>query len=79
DGLWHALTPQMFPLGILRQAIDDAIKSDFMITDESSAIENMGLKPLLVEGHEDNIKITRQPDLKLAEMYLKAQIEGAEI
>ena len=73
NGLWQAQTPQMFPLEMLRQAIDDAIKSDFMITDESSAIEYMGLQPLLVEGHEDNIKITRQPDLNLAEMYLKAQ------
>lgn len=73
EGLWQAQTPQMFPLEMLRQAIDDAIKSDFLITDESSAIEYMGLNPLLIEGHEDNIKITRQPDLKLAEMYLKAQ------
>lgn len=79
NGLWHALTPQMFPLEILRQAIENAIKSDFMITDESSAIENMDLNPLLVEGHEDNIKITRQPDLRLAEMYLKAQIEEENV
>ena len=75
NGLWHALTPQMFPLEMLRQAMSDAITSGFMITDESSAIEFMGLQPLLVEGHEDNIKITRQPDLKLAEMYLKAQTD----
>lgn len=73
NGLWHALTPQMFTLEMLRQAINDATQSGFMITDESSAIEYMGLQPLLVEGNEDNIKITRQPDLKLAEMYLKAQ------
>lgn len=73
EGLWQAQTPQMFPLETLRQAIDDAIQSDFLITDESSAIEYMGLNPLLVEGREDNIKITRKPDLNLAEMYLKAQ------
>ena len=73
SGLWHALTPQMFPLGLLRDAMQKAIESGFMITDESSAIENAGLHPVLVEGHEDNIKITRQPDLKLAELYLKAQ------
>lgn len=73
DGLWQAQTPQMFPLELLKQAIDEAIASDFLITDESSAIEYMGLQPLLVEGHEDNIKITRQPDLNLADIYLKAQ------
>lgn len=73
NGLWHALTPQMFPLEMLKQAIDEAIKSGYMMTDESSAIEYMGLQPLLLEGSEDNIKITRPPDLKLAKMYLRAQ------
>lgn len=74
NGLWHALTPQMFPLNILRDAIHEAIESDSMITDESSAIERTGKAPLLVEGHEDNIKITRPVDLNLAEMYMKAQL-----
>lgn len=74
-GLWHALTPQMFGLTQLRNAIADAIKTGSMITDESSAMELKGLQPLLVEGHEDNIKITRPADLKLAEMYLTAQLE----
>lgn len=73
-GLWHALTPQMFPLEILRNAIHDAIESDSLITDESSAIERIGKEPLLVEGHEDNIKVTRPVDLNLAEMYMKAQL-----
>jgi len=73
EGLWHALTPQMFKLEKLHQAIDDAICSGCLITDEASAIEQKGGKPLLVEGSEDNIKITRPADLKLAEMYLKAQ------
>jgi len=74
NGLWHALTPQMFPLEILRDAVHEAIESDSIITDESSAIERLGKKPLLVEGHEDNIKITRPVDLNLAEMYMKAQL-----
>lgn len=73
DGLWHALTPQMFRLERLKKALDDAIESGNIITDESSAIEYLGLQPLLVEGREDNIKITRPADLKLAEMYLRAQ------
>ncbi|MDH5518586.1 MAG: 2-C-methyl-D-erythritol 4-phosphate cytidylyltransferase [Gammaproteobacteria bacterium] len=73
EGLWHALTPQMFRLGQLKQAIEEAIETGFLMTDESSAIEHAGLQPLLIEGREDNIKITRPADLKLAEMYLKAQ------
>lgn len=74
-GLWHALTPQMFPLDKLRHAIEQSLNDGFLITDEASALEHSGEMPLLVHGHEDNIKITRPADLKLAEMYLKAQLE----
>lgn len=72
-GLWHALTPQMFRLAALNNALSDAVLSGAVITDESSAMERAGINPVLIEGHEDNLKITRQPDLKLAEMYLKNQ------
>ena len=78
EGLWHALTPQMFKLEQLQVAIDSAISSGSLITDEASAIERKGGKPLLVAGHEDNIKITRPADLKLAEMYLKAQQQAQQ-
>lgn len=72
-GLWHALTPQMFTLSALSNALSEAVNLGAVITDESSAMERIGISPVLVEGHEDNIKITRQPDLKLAEMYLQNQ------
>ena len=42
-----------------------------MITDEASAFELSGYKPLLVEGHADNIKITRPEDLVLASFFLQ--------
>lgn len=74
-GLWHALTPQMFPLEKLRFAIEQSLNDGFLITDEASAMEHSGEKPLLVQGHEDNIKITRPADLGLAKMFLKAQRE----
>lgn len=64
--LWHAQTPQMFRLGALRDALLRALESGEQITDEASAMEWAGLKPLLVEGHGDNIKITRQEDVDLA-------------
>ncbi len=73
EGLWHALTPQMFRLGALRCAIEHCIEEDFDITDDASAMELVGLKPKLVEGFEDNIKITRPRDLALAELYLAQQ------
>lgn len=69
--LWHALTPQMFRLGELRQAIEQALSDGFLVTDEASAMEHAGLQPLLVRGHADNIKITIPEDLALAEFFLR--------
>lgn len=73
NGLWHALTPQMFRLGLLRHALEQAIEDEQMVTDEASAVELAGYQPLLVEGHSDNLKITRAGDLALAEFYLQQQ------
>ncbi len=73
DGLWHAYTPQMFRLGPLRQALEQAIAKGLTVTDDASAMELAGLSPLMIEGHDDNIKITRPEDLTLAEFYLKQQ------
>jgi 2-C-methyl-D-erythritol 4-phosphate cytidylyltransferase len=67
--LWHAQTPQMFRLGMLRDALSKALAAGVSITDEASAMEWAGHKPLLVEGHGDNIKITCPEDLPLAEFY----------
>jgi len=73
-GLWRALTPQMFRLGMLSKAIQNSMDSGNPITDESSAIEFLGYQPELVEGNIDNIKITYPGDLKLAEYYLDRQM-----
>lgn len=69
--LWHALTPQMFHVGELRVAIEQALDDGFIVTDEASAMEHAGQSPLLVRGHADNIKITIPEDLALAEFYLQ--------
>jgi 2-C-methyl-D-erythritol 4-phosphate cytidylyltransferase len=73
EGLWHALTPQMFHLGILMESLKNALSKDLIVTDEAQSIELNGLKPVLVEGHSDNIKITCNYDLALAELYLSQQ------
>ena len=72
-GLWHAYTPQMFRYGLLHDALEKALADDYQVTDESSAMEHAGHRPLLVEGHADNIKITHPADLPLAEFFLKQQ------
>ena len=68
--LWRALTPQMFPLALLKNALEQAINNNEIVTDEASAIELLGLQPKMVEGSPDNIKITHPGDLQLAELYL---------
>lgn len=73
DGLWHALTPQMFPLQQLTDALQVAAEKKLTVTDDASAMELAGYHPQLVAGHEDNIKITRAYDLQLAHMFLQNQ------
>jgi 2-C-methyl-D-erythritol 4-phosphate cytidylyltransferase len=73
EGLWHALTPQLFPWRLLQRALTQAAQSKRAVTDESSAMEAAGYAPRLVEGSADNIKITRPGDIRLAELYLEEQ------
>jgi 2-C-methyl-D-erythritol 4-phosphate cytidylyltransferase len=72
EQLWHALTPQIFPLEALLNNLESALKEGFEVTDEASAMEYAGAKPKLVSGRSDNLKITRPEDLKLAEFYLNS-------
>ncbi len=70
DNLWHALTPQMFPLAELKHALLDGLEQQSIITDEASAMEAIGYQPILVKGRADNIKVTQPEDLALAEFFL---------
>jgi 2-C-methyl-D-erythritol 4-phosphate cytidylyltransferase len=69
--LWHAQTPQMFRLGLLQSALEQALAQGRLVTDEASAMEIAGYRPRMVRGHADNIKITVPSDLALAEFYLQ--------
>jgi len=70
EGLWHALTPQLFPLELLRSCLHRALDEGANITDEASALEYCGFHPELIHARADNIKVTRPEDLALAEFYL---------
>lgn len=70
EALWHALTPQLFPLTLLRDCLLKAIEEGANITDEASALEYCGYRPELVSGRSDNLKVTRPEDLALAQFYL---------
>ncbi len=65
-GLWRALTPQMFRMGLLKQALDAALAAGREPTDEAQAMEWLGHAPRLVAGHPGNLKITTAGDLPLA-------------
>jgi 2-C-methyl-D-erythritol 4-phosphate cytidylyltransferase len=65
--VWRALTPQMFRYGTLVKALTQARD----VTDEAAAIERMGLKPRVVMGSADNVKITFPEDLERAAHILE--------
>ena len=67
---WLAQTPQMFPLGLLHQALQQV---DVMVTDESSAMEALGHAPLLVPGEIENFKLTWPSDFALASRLLQTR------
>ena len=67
---WRAFTPQMFPLGALRTALRAAAAAGIVVGDEAAAMEHAGFAPRLVEGAEDNIKVTTPADFALAEFLL---------
>lgn len=71
ENLWHALTPQMFRAGQLRESLTFALAQGATITDEASALEFCGYTPMLVAGRSDNLKVTQPEDLALAEFYLQ--------
>ncbi|MEB0136443.1 2-C-methyl-D-erythritol 4-phosphate cytidylyltransferase [Actimicrobium sp. CCC2.4] len=66
SGLWAAQTPQMFRHELLKTAL--TLAQD--VTDEASAIEALGLQPLLVPGSTRNFKVTLAEDAALATLIL---------
>ena len=66
--LWLAQTPQMFRAGLLAQALRAARGA---VTDEASAIEQLGLRPRLVTGSRENLKVTFAEDLAIAAAILE--------
>ena len=67
-------TPQVFDFDLLRGALKKALLEEAKITDDCSAVENMGMSVKIVEGDERNIKITTPMDLKIAELLLEETV-----
>jgi 2-C-methyl-D-erythritol 4-phosphate cytidylyltransferase len=79
SNLWQAQTPQMFRYGLLRDCLSRALSSGLLVTDEASALEAFDYQPLMVQGHADNLKVTRAEDLQLARWILAQQSGSASI
>jgi len=70
ERLWRAMTPQLFRRLQLTRALQAARDAGIAVTDESMAMERKGARPLLIEGREDNLKITTPADLDYFEFLL---------
>lgn len=64
-------TPQVFDLDLLLAAQEKARKERMEYTDDCGAMEALGCPVFLTEGSEENLKITTQLDLKIAELIIK--------
>ncbi len=71
--MWQAQTPQMFRIGMLREALASAASLGLPVTDEASAIEALGHAPRLVRGDLENLKVTFPSDFALAERLLRSR------
>ncbi len=76
--LWRAQTPQLFPSGVLERALVNSVADGAPVTDEASAVEHLGLKPLVVPGRADNIKVTHPGDLAMAAWLIEQQQQAGE-
>jgi 2-C-methyl-D-erythritol 4-phosphate cytidylyltransferase / 2-C-methyl-D-erythritol 2,4-cyclodiphosphate synthase len=79
QGLWRALTPQVFGYLRLRDALVDAARAGVAVTDEAQALERLGLRPALVSGSAFNIKVTRAEDLAIAARILNTTEQSMRI
>lgn len=77
EHLWRALTPQAARLGLLRDALARAQEAGITVTDEAMALERMGLRPRLVEGRDDNLKVTTPADLALVDILLSQPVQDS--
>lgn len=69
--LYAVQTPQVFDFDLLRGALAKAKQDGAQVTDDSSAVERMGMSVKIVEGDERNIKITTPMDLKIGSLLLE--------
>ncbi|MBO4331432.1 MAG: 2-C-methyl-D-erythritol 4-phosphate cytidylyltransferase [Oscillospiraceae bacterium] len=68
-----AQTPQAFKAELIKAALTDAVKNGAELTDDCAAVERLGMRPFVISGDHENIKITTPEDLTIAEAILKGR------
>jgi 2-C-methyl-D-erythritol 4-phosphate cytidylyltransferase len=78
NSLWHALTPQCFPLDHLEAVLTHCERENWQVTDEASAFEQCGHYPKIVEAKHLNPKLTYPRDTEIISLLLakRQQKEG---
>lgn len=73
--LWQAQTPQIFWAALLREAYQYAGDHKFLGSDDSSLVEKIGGKVVIVEGSTKNFKITHPHDLDVAGYLVREELQ----
>ena len=73
DELFLMQTPQVFRAGLIRPALEDAARLGLELTDDCAAVMLMDAEVFLVEGSEENMKLTTPADVYAAEAILEAR------
>ena len=69
--LWLTQTPQAFERDVIKSAYEAAYRDNYYGTDDASLVERIGVKVMMIRGSYDNIKITTQDDIMLAEILTR--------
>lgn len=75
ENLFAVQTPQVFDASVLCAALQYAMQKNLPVTDDCSAVEKLGKQVYLVDGDEQNFKITTKLDLVLAEKIMEDKME----
>ncbi len=69
--LYAMQTPQIFDADLIRAATLNAMQKKAAVTDDCSAVELMGMRVSIVDGAEENLKITTRLDMAIANVLAR--------
>jgi 2-C-methyl-D-erythritol 4-phosphate cytidylyltransferase len=70
SSLWSIQTPQVFRAGVLRRALERDAAALAAATDDAALVDDAGGVVSVVESFPENLKVTRESDLRIAEALL---------